>query len=182
MESAAACGVNSPASFARYDHDTHSLRTAQRSLFEDLTVSSVTLPRWGSMQNGVLYQRQTLVHRTDERESGLLLPTPTATNARQGINSKNNQGQPLLPMAAMRWPTPCSRDYKGARTIEAQIKSGRGKTNSLPDALRISTDGESGNLNPPWAEWLMGWPPGWTELKPSATDKYRNAQPPHGDY
>ena len=23
-----------------------------------------------------------------------------------------------------------------------------------------------GQLNPPWVEWLMGWPIGWTDLKP----------------
>lgn len=30
-----------------------------------------------------------------------------------------------------------------------------------------------GPLNPTWCEWFMGWPEGWTELKPLATDKYR---------
>ena len=24
----------------------------------------------------------------------------------------------------------------------------------------------SGSLNPAWVEWLMGFPPGWTDLKP----------------
>ena len=23
-----------------------------------------------------------------------------------------------------------------------------------------------GQLNPPWVEWLQGWPIGWTELRP----------------
>ena len=30
-----------------------------------------------------------------------------------------------------------------------------------------------GAPNPPWVEWLLGWPTGWTDLKPLATDKYR---------
>jgi len=28
-----------------------------------------------------------------------------------------------------------------------------------------------GKLNPMWVEWLMGWPLGWTDLKPLVTDK-----------
>ena len=35
---------------------------------------------------------------------------------------------------------------------------------------------KSSQLNPPWVEWLMGWPIGWTDLKPLATGKYRNVQ------
>jgi hypothetical protein len=27
----------------------------------------------------------------------------------------------------------------------------------------------TGALNPPWVEWLMGFPLGWTALEPSAT-------------
>ncbi len=30
-----------------------------------------------------------------------------------------------------------------------------------------------GALNPTWVEWLMGWPLGWTDLKPLETGKYR---------
>ena len=29
-----------------------------------------------------------------------------------------------------------------------------------------------GKLNPMWVEWLMMFPPGWTDLKPLVTDKY----------
>ena len=31
-----------------------------------------------------------------------------------------------------------------------------------------------GALSPPWVEWLMGWPIGWTDLKPLETDKYHS--------
>ena len=60
------------------------------------------------------------------------------------------------------YPTPCSMDYKGARTPEGLKKAGRTSTNSLPDAVRASQDGQ---LNPQWVEWLMGFPEGWTDLK-----------------
>ena len=32
-----------------------------------------------------------------------------------------------------------------------------------------------GKLNPMWVEWLMGWPLGWTDLKPLEMDKYHCA-------
>ena len=38
-----------------------------------------------------------------------------------------------------------------------------------------------GKLNPMWVEWLMGWPLGWTDLKPLVMDKSHYAPPQHGD-
>ena len=32
------------------------------------------------------------------------------------------------------------------------------------DILREKTNRESGQLNPSWTEWLMGFPIGWTEI------------------
>jgi hypothetical protein len=37
-----------------------------------------------------------------------------------------------------------------------------------------------GSLNPTWVEWLMGWPLGWTDLKQSGTDKFRQWRHSHG--
>jgi DNA (cytosine-5)-methyltransferase 1 len=35
----------------------------------------------------------------------------------------------------------------------------------------------SGQLNPTWVEWLMGWPLEWTDLKPLEMDKSHCVQP-----
>jgi len=48
-------------SFAKYNPDTHSLRTPQCLLFEDLTEFCAILPKWGLMLNGVCWEQQTLV-------------------------------------------------------------------------------------------------------------------------
>jgi DNA (cytosine-5)-methyltransferase 1 len=40
----------------------------------------------------------------------------------------------------------------------------------------------SGQLNPTWVEWLMGWPLEWTDLKPLATDKFLLWQQQHSDF
>lgn len=36
-----------------------------------------------------------------------------------------------------------------------------------------------GKINPEWTEWLMGWPLGWTDLKPSGTDKFHEWRRQH---
>jgi hypothetical protein len=33
-----------------------------------------------------------------------------------------------------------------------------------------------GKINPEWTEWLMGWPIGWTDLKPLETDRLASSQ------
>jgi DNA (cytosine-5)-methyltransferase 1 len=63
-------------------------------------------------------------------------------------------------------PTPTTRDHKGGRKLETLKEAGRNQTNSLPDAVNYK-NGQTGQLNPQWVEWLMGFPEGWTDLKPS---------------
>ena len=42
------------------------------------------------------------------------------------------------------------------------------------EALKMGA-GNGGQLNPTWVEWLMGFPPGWTDLNPSGTPSSPNA-------
>ena len=101
-------------------------------------------------------------------------PTPTAcgNNNRKGASATSGDG-----LATAVYATPTARDCKsGSFSPEAKAKRNehrRGK----PLSEQIG-----GSLNPTWVEWLMGWPLGWTDLKPLATDKYRNVRPKHGDY
>ena len=37
-----------------------------------------------------------------------------------------------------------------------------------------------GKIHPEFTEWMMGWPLGWTDLKPLATDKFQQWQQKHG--
>jgi hypothetical protein len=94
-------------------------------------------------------------------------PTPKAQDCRGG-SGKNVQGGASLTDQVRLWPTPAARDYKGARKPETMEKTGRNaETNSLPDSVEFRE--ASGRLNPTWVEWLMGYPSGWTDLKPSET-------------
>lgn len=70
--SGAACGLNSRASFARYDRPSSSWRTSQHSARGASTSYSGTWPRAGTMRNGSAYRRRPLEHRTSATGYGLL--------------------------------------------------------------------------------------------------------------
>jgi len=151
----------------KYDPATHSLKTAQCSLFGDLIPSSVTLPRWGLMQGGELYQRQTLVRPISEREYGLW-PTVTATANQLAPSMQSRYANPI-------WPTPNAGNKKWGGTMQEWGGSKNWVRKEMPEFA-------SGQLNPTWVEWLMGWPLGWTDLKLSATDKYQRWQQQHSNF
>jgi hypothetical protein len=167
-------------SLAKYDHDTHLLKTAQCSLFGDSTEYSATLPRSGTMRSGAVYQREKLAHHTIEIEHGLSqerFPTPTVCGDynRKGASKTSGDG---LVTYVMKYPTPTARDYKGARSDEAMEATGRNQeTNSLPDYL--ASIGERGQMNPVFREWLMGWPLTHTDLRPQETAKFQEWQQQH---
>jgi hypothetical protein len=86
-------------------------------------------------------------------------PGERAYNPNTGKHS-----QITLQRAVKMWPTPKASEWKGGRSFEGLIASGRGASNSLNDALTMQNQ-QSGALNPEWVEWLMGFPIGHTDLK-----------------
>ena len=74
-------GARWPGSLAKYDPDTCSWKTAQRSLLGDSEPSLVTWPRSGLMLDGQCWELQTLVPRTSEIASGYW-PTPNTVGYR----------------------------------------------------------------------------------------------------
>ena len=107
-------------------------------------------------------------------------PTPTAHMAKEtNAPSEHNRNTPTL-TAQVNWPTPRAADFKGATSAEAMSKAAaRGYAPNLPEATAASVGG--GKLNPTWVEWLMGWPLGWTDLKPLEMDKSHYVQQQHGE-
>lgn len=100
-------------------------------------------------------------------------PTPLATDgSKGGPNQKGGKGDLRLSSAVHQFPTPTATNTKAHHM--------RGADNGKEREAR--SYGETGQLNPNWVEWLMGWPLGWTDLKPLATDKCRNAQRRHGGF
>ena len=127
-----ACGNTWRESLGRYDRDTHTLKTAQFSLFEDSTLSSPTLPRWGSMRNGELFRQPTLVPPTAETESGLW-GTPRVGMAR-GKNFWYDRGKHNLEEQvgaaeyAKMWPTPTVPNGGRSMTQTMALNGGYSET------------------------------------------------------
>jgi hypothetical protein len=86
MEREAGFGRKWQGSLAKFDPELCELKTAQHSLLEDSTSSLPTLPRWGLMLSGDVYQHPLSAHRIEEKESGLL-PTPMASDWKGGTSS-----------------------------------------------------------------------------------------------
>ena len=117
-------------------------------------------------------------------------PTPNAGDSKQTGNVANwerrqidkaMQGinlQQSLTVAVNRWPTPTARIHKGGGNSMTR-KDGKSRSDMLDWAVEYQT---GMRLNPTWVEWLMGWPLGWTDLKPLEMDKFHYAPQPHGDY
>lgn len=74
-------GARWPGSLAKYDRDTCSWKTAQRSLLGDSEPSLVTWPRSGLMLDGQCWELPTLERRTDVSEFGYW-PTPNTEGYR----------------------------------------------------------------------------------------------------
>jgi hypothetical protein len=165
------CGNTWQGSLAKLDPDTLLWRTAQCSLLEDLELSLQTFPKWGLMQNGALYPLPTLVQTISVKESGLepnnetFFHTPNTTGMDGGSNSRNALKKRL------EWPTPTSHNAKETNAPSESLR------NEPTLASRVG-----GKLNPTWVEWLMGWPLGWTDLKPLEMDKSLYVQQQHGNY
>ncbi len=181
-ESAQGCGEKWRASFTKYDPGMRLWKTHQCSLLGDLELFSETWPQWGLMRSGECWERLTLERLTRGTESGLspdgvtTFHTPNTTGLDGGSNSRR-----ALRKRTATLPTVVKSDYAARRPTE----NWQGKSD-LPSVVWTQAGGTQNPQMPPaklsadWVEWLMGWPLGWTELKPLATDKYPCVPQEHG--
>jgi len=142
------------------------------------------------------------VRLVDQVNNPKMWPTPVASDATTGaifgkndtfyttstgmprkVNQNGKDGSVGLARLVQMWPTPSTRDYKGGY-IGGRIRDGKVSWDTLDVAVQ-HTDNQhktGGQLNPTWVEWLMGWPLGWTDLKPLEMDKFQKWQEQHGIY
>ena len=96
-------------------------------------------------------------------------PTPTAHMSKEtNAPSEHKRNTPTL-TAQANWATP---------TVCGNYNR-KGASKTSGDGLATQVGGK---LNPMWVEWLMGWPLGWTDLKPLETDKFHCVQQQLGNY
>ena len=99
-------------------------------------------------------------------------PTPMAHNAKEGgYPSEFTRNTPTLAAEVKirkSWPTPSASDNRDrGNMLTPAIKRRIAKGKQAMLSMVVSE--VSGQLNPTWVEWLMGFPLGWTDLKDSAT-------------
>lgn len=180
-ENAAECGTTWPASLVKLDLATSSWKTAQHSLLGGWVEFSQTWPRWGLMRNGECWERPTLAHRTNGSASGSW-PTPTVCGNYNRKGASATSGDGLATAVNQRtWPTATATSYKGwSRNHNRAHTDDRLDYTVEREAYQLGQQTPPMRLNPDWVEWLMGWPIGHTDLKPLATDKFREWQQQHG--
>jgi hypothetical protein len=109
--SEAVCGNTWRESSVKFDLNTLSWKTHQCLWEEVLPSSSLTLPKWGMMRSGVLWERITSPPLTNEKESGSW-PTPCTRDYKgvSGAGRQEKKGNPqdtlCNAVAAKMWPTP----------------------------------------------------------------------------
>ena len=103
-------------------------------------------------------------------------PTPTAQDAQQagGLGSIARGARGLsLHQATRQWPTPAARDHRHPNSRPYSERGGGTKGEQLPNAV-------GGALNPPWVEWLMGYPIEYTDCGPSEMRSSRRSRKSSG--
>jgi len=138
----------------RFDRASFSLRTHLSLWDEDLTGCLPTLPAWGSMRDGVLWERLPQTFHTGAKGSGWW-PTPVKFDAN-------------LPSMMPKNGDTTKQDMHGkARKV---LRDGRTASMGL-SRLIICMTGRFPKVEA--FEELMAWPSGWTALAPLETDKFR---------
>lgn len=198
-----------------------SVKTSQGMLTDSSQHSSHHWKQWATALRQEYSARAKLVQATDVSDCSSW-PTGSAGDVMAG-GSQNPQKrkagghQVKLKDAAERWPTPASRDHKGANSLDHVTTSGTGRMHmgQLPNYVEhhflssrpVLTMRDGGifsltrlflirlyqmwmrpelpsfrkkrtwltrvmrrKLNPYFAEWLMGWPIGWTAFVPLETE------------
>ena len=108
----------SSVSLALFDQENCTLKTCQQSLVTDLEPFSQTLPRWGSMRNGVVSEHPMSALFTSGTD-GFSLPTLTVCGNYNRTGASKTSGDGLV-TALKKLPTLCARDWKDTGTSNAE--------------------------------------------------------------
>ncbi len=162
-------GPTSEMPLATFDPDTQSWKMCgDISLWGEQPLLE-TLPPSGMTRNGVLFPQPAWVPTTDATESSLW-PTPRASKGMSDnmditLDRVNRLGyKARLEEAVAMWPTP--RAAQGETRNHTVWQRSLDKPQNLENKVAsVEPSAVGGKLNPEWVGWLMGFPPGWTDLE-----------------
>jgi hypothetical protein len=179
----AGSGRKSTESYAKWDPNTSSWKTLDKSSTTDSPTSSVTLPRSGSMRNGECSAQPKLARHTNETDSGYSPPqqptwaTPSAMDSVTSGNSKTTKATKKYngtltdqtirdPNSHKLWGTPVALDDQ--KTPEAHMATktrliGPGRTE--PTSLTVQS-----KMPENWKDWPT----------PVASEAYKGTDPQRG--
>lgn len=146
------CGHIWPLSWGRYDHDMSLWKIHQCSLLADSEEFLETWPRWGLMRDGEFWGHATPVGLMDGREFGLSLPTPLKSDGMKFLK------------------------FKKSSVLKATFGT---HVHSIPYAM-TARYGRIPTVDV--ISWVMGWPIGWTSLRPLEMVKFQSWQQQHGAF
>jgi DNA (cytosine-5)-methyltransferase 1 len=182
-------------------HDLYFSKMSLQLELGGLAKSQNHLPKSGMIVDGQLFQPKALAHHISAKDGSYWL-TPTATaigvrgpaameyrkkwrasSGRKSVPPGNLAEQVAMsgdtPISDMtkseKWPTPNARDWKDSITQTYRGEGSRDDSKLVPlmaKRARLENQELSGQLNPAWVEWLMGYKIGFTELSVSATAWY----------
>jgi hypothetical protein len=102
-----------------------------------------------------------------------LFPTPTSSMLTAADMEQAKYHSSNRPAYRECFPTPTANE-------DAAGRPGSKMQKMLGNHPAVRGDCSGGSLNPNWVEWLMGWPIGWTDLKPLEMDRFRQWLRLHG--
>ena len=162
-ESVQDCFSKSSGSFAKYNPDTSSWRTFQLCLDGEWELYSESFPRAGMMRCGTVCRRVPWVPLTGGTGSGYL-PSPSVCGNynRKGVSKTSGDG---LATAVRMLLTP--------QALVINLKDGYKRDHSIASLQEYLSGKNRGlRLQPAFVAWLMGYPIGWTDLKPLETQLF----------
>lgn len=182
------CGFLRTPSATEADHGGPNARDSKGGLHLSAQVMLPT-PRSGKMtnENEETWRSRKVAGKVATPPLGLAInmaPTPSASmvTMQDFVQAKfHSSKRPKYADAML--PTASCRDHKGGSNWANRKRDGQPRNASdmtLPDVIEAPGQSNGLKLQPAFVEWLMGWPIGWTDLKPLATDKFREWRQQHG--
>jgi hypothetical protein len=164
---------------ARFDLPMFSVKTRLLCERQGCQKLSEDFPTSGMHLDGSLWELKVSDCITNVSDCGFMLPTPTARDFKDtfGMKTERQDGKSRLDRLPMLL-------FSLVRSAGILLKNLRvhtvAKTVCLKDLAHIRILGQ--DYCPELPEWVMGWPIGWTDLRPLEMDRFQQWLLSHGKY